>query len=183
MAKLSLIAVALAVLAAHLPATAQTPELEAAPFKDAAELTEALIKPGRCPKNYMESYQTPCAVVKYVATDEPLDVIYRPIFRVVPAGGGDLAAWTLSLGTGFRTQIKKVSIGEVFKDIRTNAPGKDGAKKRYMPVDVFGYQENKAACATDKFSKACHSSPRPQTDPFERYRFELPTLEADKIWR
>src|SRR5262245_9300149 len=138
MAKLSHIAVVFAVLAAPMPAMAQTPEPEALPFKDAAELTEALTRPGRCPKNYRESYQPPCAVVKYVATDEPLDVIYRPIFRVVPAGGGDVAAWTLSLGTGFRTQIKKVSIAEVFKDIRTSAAGDDKSKKRYMPVDVFG---------------------------------------------
>ena len=175
--------VALAFVAAQVSATAQTPEPEIAPFKEAAELTEALIKPGRCPKNHTESYLVACAVVKYVAIDDPLDIIYRPIFRIVSAGGGDLAVWTISLGTGFRAGVKKVSIDDVLKDIRTNAPGKDGAKKRYMPVDVFGYQDNRAACAADKFSKACHSSPRLQTDPFERYRFELPTSDADQIWR
>jgi hypothetical protein len=52
-----------------------------------------------------------------------------------------------------------------------------------MPVDVYGYQDNEEACRKDKFSKTCHSSPRLQTDPFERYRFELPVTEADKIWR
>jgi len=175
--------VALAFVAAHLPAMAQTPEPEAVPFKDVAELTDALIKPGRCPKNHTESYMVACAVVKYVATDDPLDIIYRPIFRTVSAGAGELAAWTVNLGASFRTEIKKVPIDDVFKDIRTNAPGKNGETKRYMPVDVFGYQDNRDACRKDKFSKACHSSPRPQTDPFERYRFELPTSDADKIWR
>src|SRR5262245_46252118 len=121
-----------AALVASGSAMAQTPAApEAAPYDSVAELTEALLKPGRCPKSYSESYMTPCAVVKYVATDDPLDGVYRPIFRIVSAGGGELAAWTISLGTGFRTEIRKVSIDEVFKDIRTNAPGKDGAKRRY----------------------------------------------------
>jgi len=164
-------------------AAAQTPaEPEmVAPYRNAAELMEALTKPGRCPKGHTESYRVPCAVVKYVAIDDPLDVIYRPIFRVVPTGGSKHGAWTISLGRGFRTEVRRLSIDEVHQDIL--APDNDGDRKRYMPVDVFGYRDNQEACSKDKFDKACHSSPRLQTDPFERYRFELPTVEADKIWR
>lgn len=181
-----MLAGALALLAASVPAAAQPPATqEAAPYNDVAELTAALTKPGRCPKGRTESRGVACAVVKYIAVDDPLDVIYRPIFRVVSAGGSELAAWTINLGTGYRPEVRKVPMAEVFKDIRTDAPngGPKGAKKRYMPVDVYGYQDNKEACAKDKFSKSCHSSPRVQTDPFERYRFELPGKEVDKIWR
>ncbi|HEV7691818.1 MAG TPA: hypothetical protein VGO52_13370 [Hyphomonadaceae bacterium] len=148
------------------------------PFADQDKLLEELLTPGRCPLRYKAQYMQPCAVIAYmpVHDDEaaaPIDVVFRPIFGVEPAGKDRYKVWTVK-----RSEFRDVPLDVAFMNLETaSATGK--AIIKYTPFRVIGNKENEERCER---KEACLSSSNRRTDLFEQYRFVLKPDQADRFW-
>lgn len=108
-------------------------------ISSAQELYDLLTSANRCPEKKTVQRRVPCAFVSYTAlTDQHLSL--RPVFKVE----GPNTIWTFLDG-----KLAEITRDDLFEanDLGTSlgTPG-----KRYPPVVVIGYFENKVNCGDSK---------------------------------